>query len=107
LRFEASLGKQFLRSYLKKTHHKKRAGGVAQAVGPEFKPRHCKEEKKRKKKKEAENKDSQPLAVGCAQGVADDMLSPRIMEDFKAQKRGKEHSKEEKQDEQKARGVTY
>jgi hypothetical protein len=51
LRFEASLGKQFLRSYLKKTHHKKRAGGVAQAVGPEFKPRHCKEEKKRKKKK--------------------------------------------------------
>jgi hypothetical protein len=47
------------------------------------------------------------LAVGCAQGVADDMLSPRIMEDFKAQKRGKEHSKEEKQDEQKARGVTY
>jgi hypothetical protein len=24
------------RSYLEKTHHKKRAGGVAQSVGPEF-----------------------------------------------------------------------
>jgi hypothetical protein len=24
--------------YLEKTHHKKRAGGVAQCVGPEFKP---------------------------------------------------------------------
>jgi hypothetical protein len=27
-----------LQDYLKKTHHKKRAGGVAQGVGPEFKP---------------------------------------------------------------------
>jgi hypothetical protein len=30
---------------------KKRAGGVAQGVGPEFKPQHCK--KKRKKRKSA------------------------------------------------------
>jgi hypothetical protein len=30
------------RSYLKKTHHKKGLGGVAQGVGPEFKPQHCK-----------------------------------------------------------------
>jgi hypothetical protein len=28
-RFKASLGKKFMRPYLKKTHHKKRAGGVA------------------------------------------------------------------------------
>jgi hypothetical protein len=27
-----------LRPNLKKTHHKNRAGGVAQGVGPEFKP---------------------------------------------------------------------
>jgi hypothetical protein len=27
---------------LKKTHHKNRAGGVAQGEGPEFKPQHCK-----------------------------------------------------------------
>jgi hypothetical protein len=26
-----------VRPYLEKTHHKKRAGGVAQGVGPEFK----------------------------------------------------------------------
>jgi hypothetical protein len=26
------------RPYLRKTHQKKRAGGVAQGVGPEFKP---------------------------------------------------------------------
>jgi hypothetical protein len=34
-------GKQFPRPYLKKTpqtHHEKRVGGVAQDVGPEFKP---------------------------------------------------------------------
>jgi hypothetical protein len=28
---------KFVRPCLKKTHHKKRAGGVAQGVGPEFK----------------------------------------------------------------------
>jgi hypothetical protein len=31
-----------LRPYLKKTHYKKRAGGVAQGVGPEFKSQYCK-----------------------------------------------------------------
>jgi hypothetical protein len=31
---------QFGRPYLKKTHHKKWAGGVAQGVGPEFKPQY-------------------------------------------------------------------
>jgi hypothetical protein len=30
----------------KKTHHKKRAGGVAQGIGPEFKPQHQKLKKK-------------------------------------------------------------
>jgi hypothetical protein len=28
-----------------KTYHKKRAGGVAQGVGPEFKPQYCKKKK--------------------------------------------------------------
>jgi hypothetical protein len=36
------------RPYLEKTLHKNRAGGVAESVGPEFKPQH------RKKKKAAE-----------------------------------------------------
>jgi hypothetical protein len=36
-------------SYLEKTHHtKKRAGGVAQGVGPEFRPQNCQKEKNRK-----------------------------------------------------------
>jgi hypothetical protein len=30
----------------KKNHHKKRAGGVAQGVGPEFKPQYHKKKKK-------------------------------------------------------------
>jgi hypothetical protein len=29
----------------KKTHHKKRADGVVQGVGPEFKPQYCKGKK--------------------------------------------------------------
>jgi hypothetical protein len=37
------LGKQFLRPKLEKTHHNKRAGGVAQGVGPEFKTQYWKE----------------------------------------------------------------
>jgi hypothetical protein len=36
----------FERPYLKKTHHKKGAGGVTQGEGPEFKPQHCKKNKK-------------------------------------------------------------
>jgi hypothetical protein len=32
--------KQFRRPYLKKKKSQKRAGGVAQGVGPEFKPQH-------------------------------------------------------------------
>jgi hypothetical protein len=30
----------------KKAHHKKRVGGVAQGVGPEFKPQQCKKNRK-------------------------------------------------------------
>jgi hypothetical protein len=40
--FKASPGKWFVRPYLKGTHHKKRAGRVAQGVGPEFKPQYLK-----------------------------------------------------------------
>jgi hypothetical protein len=39
---KASLGKEFSRPYLKKTHHKNRAGGVAQGEGPEFKLQYLK-----------------------------------------------------------------
>jgi hypothetical protein len=42
LRFKTSPGKWFAGPYLEKIHHKKRADGVAQGVGPEFKPQHCK-----------------------------------------------------------------
>jgi hypothetical protein len=42
VRFKARLGKQFTRPHLEKTHHTERAGGVAQGVGPEIKPQHCK-----------------------------------------------------------------
>jgi hypothetical protein len=45
--FEASPGKLFKRPYLKKAHHKNRAGGVAQGEDPEFKPQYHKKKKKR------------------------------------------------------------
>jgi hypothetical protein len=32
----------------KKTHHNKRAGGVAQGIGPEFKPQYCKKKERKK-----------------------------------------------------------
>jgi hypothetical protein len=35
-----------MRPYLKRKPSQKRACGVAQGVGPEFKPQHCKKEKK-------------------------------------------------------------
>jgi hypothetical protein len=37
---------------LKKILHKKRAGGVAQCAGPEFKPEYCQKKKEKKKKQE-------------------------------------------------------
>jgi hypothetical protein len=37
------------RPYLKNTHHKKRAGGVAQSVGPEFKPQYHKTQTNKQK----------------------------------------------------------
>jgi hypothetical protein len=45
-----ALGKQFERTYLENTQPK-RAGGVAQGIGPEFKVWYCKKKKKRKRKK--------------------------------------------------------
>jgi glutamine amidotransferase-like uncharacterized protein len=35
----------------KKKHTKKRVGGVAQGVSPEFKPQYCKKKKKERKKR--------------------------------------------------------
>jgi hypothetical protein len=46
LRFKASLGKQLERPYLEKTLHNKKAGGVAQGVGLEFKPQSTKKKKR-------------------------------------------------------------
>jgi hypothetical protein len=46
--FEASLGKQFERPYLKKPFTKNRAGGMVQGEGPEFKPQYRKKKKKKK-----------------------------------------------------------
>jgi hypothetical protein len=45
--------KLFERPYLgkKKKPSQKRADGVAQGEGPEFKPQYCKKEKRKKKKK--------------------------------------------------------
>jgi hypothetical protein len=40
-----------VRPYLERTHHRKRTGGVAQGVDPEFKPQYHKKKKKKKKKK--------------------------------------------------------
>jgi hypothetical protein len=57
-----SLGKQFSRPNLEKTHHKKRAGGVAKSVGPEFKSKYCKKKKKKEKK---EVKTCGHTAFGC------------------------------------------
>jgi hypothetical protein len=39
-----------MRSYLEKTHHKKRAVGVTQGIGPEFKPQHPLQKKKKNRK---------------------------------------------------------
>jgi hypothetical protein len=47
IRFEASPGKQFMRCYLEKTQHKKRADGVAGGVGLKFKPQHHKKQKQK------------------------------------------------------------
>jgi hypothetical protein len=46
LRFKASLGKEFMRHYVKKNPSQKRAGGVAQGIGFKFKPQYHKKEKK-------------------------------------------------------------
>jgi hypothetical protein len=45
--FEASLGKWFERLYLEKNPSQKRAAGVAQGVGPEFKSHTAKKKKKK------------------------------------------------------------
>jgi hypothetical protein len=37
-----------VRPYLEKTHHKKRAGGVAQGEGSDFKPQYHRKKKKKK-----------------------------------------------------------
>jgi hypothetical protein len=48
LRFKVNPGKKFTRLYLKKTHHKHRAGGVAQGAGPKFKPQNYQQQQQKK-----------------------------------------------------------
>jgi hypothetical protein len=44
--FKASPSQIVLKTLSRKTHHNKRAGGVAEDVGPEFKPQYQKKKKK-------------------------------------------------------------
>jgi hypothetical protein len=45
--FETSPGKEFARPSLGKNPSQKRAGGMAEGVGPEFKPQHHQKKKKK------------------------------------------------------------
>jgi hypothetical protein len=45
-----------MRPYLENSHHKNRAGGVAQSEGPEFKPHTAKIKKKKKPTKDNNKK---------------------------------------------------
>jgi hypothetical protein len=51
LQFEANLGKQLARFYLEKNPSQKRAGGVTQGAGSEFKLQYCKKKRKGKRKR--------------------------------------------------------
>jgi hypothetical protein len=48
--------KQFVKPYFENTCHKNRAGGVAQGVGPEFKPQNSQKKKKKKPKTDQRSK---------------------------------------------------
>jgi hypothetical protein len=45
-RSRSQLGQIASKTRSQKTHHKKRAGGVAQGIGPEFKPQYQRRKKK-------------------------------------------------------------
>jgi hypothetical protein len=51
-----------MRPYLEKTLHKKKAGGVVQGVGPEFKPQYKKKRQKTPILQSHSNKSSMVLA---------------------------------------------
>jgi hypothetical protein len=55
LQFKASLGKQFHRTLSQKnpSHTKKRAGGMAQGIGSEFKPQYGKKKKNKPRDRSA------------------------------------------------------
>jgi hypothetical protein len=50
-----------VRTYLEKTLYKKRAGGVAQGVGPEFKPQYDKKKKKNPNKQTNKNRERESM----------------------------------------------
>jgi spore germination protein GerM len=55
-----------MRPYLQKTHHKKRAGRMAQGVGPEFKSQHC----QKQTNKQTENNSAVHVQVNDKQNMA-------------------------------------
>jgi hypothetical protein len=50
-----------MRPYLEKLHHKKRAGGVAQGLGHEFKPQYWEEKKKKRIRAEINEMETKKL----------------------------------------------
>jgi hypothetical protein len=59
-----------VRPYLENTQHKKSAGGVAQSVGPEFKPLYCKKKKKeREREKKNVRQESHKQLDACNSGT--------------------------------------
>jgi hypothetical protein len=52
LRIEATPGREVMRPYLEKNPTQKRADGVTQGIGPEFKPQHHKKKKETKLNKQ-------------------------------------------------------
>jgi hypothetical protein len=56
-----------MRLHLEKNPSQKRAGGVTQGVGPEFKPQYCKKKTKKNKKKQnpPTNPESGTVVLNC------------------------------------------
>jgi hypothetical protein len=50
LQFKTSWVNKSARHYLEKSHHKNRADVMAQGIGPELKPQHCRKEKRKRLK---------------------------------------------------------
>jgi hypothetical protein len=75
LHFEASPGKQFRETLSqKKTHHKKRTGGVAEGESPEFKPQYCKKKKNKNKNKTKPKQNKNTTKMPCSKCLAQEFI---------------------------------